>query len=297
MEGLVKQYGGKPAVDGLSLEIARGEIFALLGPNGAGKTTTVEILEGVRRADAGRIEVLGLDPGREGQRLKARIGVMLQDGGLYPAITAREALSVFAQFYPHSRPADELIALVGLEDAAGTRYRRLSGGQKQRLRLALSLVGCPELVFLDEPTTGLDPHARRAAWEMIEGLRAQGITVFLTTHYLEEAERLADRVAIMDAGKIVLAGTPESLVQGDRTLVRLRTAEPVALDLLAGLPEAGNVREEAGAYLMQTDRPSDLLVSLTQALRERGVPILDLRVGRGTLEDVFLALTEKEPLE
>lgn len=297
MEGLVKQYGGKPAVDGLSLEIARGEIFALLGPNGAGKTTTVEILEGVRRADAGRIEVLGLDPGREGQRLKARIGVMLQDGGLYPAITAREALSVFAQFYPRSRPADELIALVGLEDAAGTRYRRLSGGQKQRLRLALSLVGCPELVFLDEPTTGLDPHARRAAWEMIEGLRAQGITVFLTTHYLEEAERLADRVAIMDAGKIVLAGTPESLVQGDRTLVRLRTAEPVALDLLAGLPEAGNVREEAGAYLMQTDRPSDLLVSLTQALRERGVPILDLRVGRGTLEDVFLALTEKEPLE
>lgn len=297
MEGLVKQYGGKPAVDGLSLEIARGEIFALLGPNGAGKTTTVEILEGVRRADAGRIEVLGLDPGREGQRLKARIGVMLQDGGLYPAITAREALSVFAQFYPRSRPADELIALVGLEDAAGTRYRRLSGGQKQRLRLALSLVGCPELVFLDEPTTGLDPHARRAAWEMIEGLRAQGITVFLTTHYLEEAERLADRVAIMDAGKIVLAGTPESLVQGDRTLVRLRTAAPVGLDLLAGLPEAGNVREEAGAYLMQTDRPSDLLVSLTQALRERGVPILDLRVGRGTLEDVFLALTEKEPLE
>jgi ABC-2 type transport system ATP-binding protein len=291
---LVKVYGERRAVDGIDLRIGRGEIFALLGRNGAGKTTTVEILEGIRRADSGQVRVLGLDPTRRAQELKTRIGVMLQDGGLYPAITAREALVTFAGFYPQSRPADELLELVGLEDSAGVRYRRLSGGQKQRLRLALALVGGPELLFLDEPTTGLDPQARRAAWELVESLRAQGITVLLTTHYLEEAERLADRVAIMDAGRIVASGTPASLVQGDRTLVRLRTASQVATEVLRALPHVTAVREEAGGYRLETQHAPDLLVSLTATLRDLDVSILDLRVGQGTLEDLFLTLTEGE---
>jgi ABC-2 type transport system ATP-binding protein len=221
---LRKAYGPRQAVKGISFTMEPGEIFALLGPNGAGKTTTIEILEGYRRPDGGKVSVLNLDPIGDGPRLKARIGVMLQEPGLYPTITPREALELFAHFYPRARRPGELLDLVGLAEAAGTRYRQLSGGQKKRLALALALVGYPELVFLDEPTAGLDPQARRITGELIQGLKGDGISVLLTTHYLEEAERLADRVAIIHEGEIALLGKPEELIRGNKPAVRLKTA-------------------------------------------------------------------------
>jgi ABC-2 type transport system ATP-binding protein len=298
LDGLVKSYGGRRAVDGLSFEIARGEIFALLGPNGAGKTTTVETLEGYRRADAGTVRVLGCDPIVEGPRLKPLIGVMLQEGGIYPSITPLESLRLFARFYERPREPEQLIDLVGLRDAAGTRYRRLSGGQKQRLALALALIPRPELVFLDEPTTGLDPQARRMTWELMAQLKRDGVTVLLTTHYLEEAERLADRIAIIDEGRLVALDTPRALVQSQGTAVRLRTGEPVDLSLLLQLPSVRDVRADDGnGYVFDTGSVPELLVEITTALRDRGIPVTELRVGEGSLEDAFLRLTGKEFLE
>ena len=279
-------------VDGLSFEVRRGEIFALLGPNGAGKSTTVEILEGYRTADEGTVRVLGLDPIGDAHHLKPRIGVMLQDGGLYLTMTPREAVRLFATFYPRPNDPDELLALVGLEDAAGTRYRRLSGGQKQRLSLALALVGRPELVFLDEATAGMDPQARRLTWNMIRTLRDSGVTVLFTTHYLEEAERLADRVAIIDAGRLIKIGTPSDLAGVETGGVRLRTTVPVDLDILRQLPAAAGVHPNGdGLVELETDNAPQLLVEVTGCLRDAGIPIVELRVGSGSLEDLFLRLT------
>ncbi len=295
MEDLVKTYGGRRAVDGVSFAVARGETFALLGPNGAGKTTTMEILEGYRAADAGTVRVLGLDPQRDGAQLRPRLGVMLQEGGLYRAITPREALRLFASYYAAPADPDALLALVGLADATRVRYRRLSGGQKQRLALALALVGRPELLFLDEPTAGMDPQARVATWELIRQLKASGVTVLLTTHYLEEAERLADRVAIIDHGRLVALGSPTALTRGDATRVQFRAVPGLDLGALRGLPSATDVAEpQPGVYALETCAAADLLVELTTWLRERGVLPTEVRVGEASLEDVFLRLTGRE---
>jgi ABC-2 type transport system ATP-binding protein len=276
----------------------RGEVFALLGPNGAGKTTTLEILEGYRKPDAGSVRVLGLDPVVQAGELKARVGVMLQGGGLYPAITAREALTLFATFFPHPRSADALLGEVGLQDSANTQYRRLSGGQKQRLALAVALVGNPDVVFLDEPTAGLDPQARRVTWEIIARLQEQEVTVLLTTHYLEEAERLANRVAIIGSGRLIASGSPASLIRQDASVVHLRTVEPIESAALRSLPSASEVRQdEAGGLLIETTDAPSFLVEATTLLRELGLHATELRVGHGSLEDVFLELTRTEGQE
>jgi ABC-2 type transport system ATP-binding protein len=295
VDRLVKSYAGRRVVNDVSFAIHRGETFALLGPNGAGKTTTVETLEGYRRPDAGSVRVLGLDPIADGVQLKPRVGVMLQEGGLYPAITPREALRLFSRFYESPADPEQLLRSVGLEGAAQTRYRRLSGGQKQRLAFALALIPQPELVFLDEPTTGLDPQARRATWDLIAGLREEGVTVLLTTHYLEEAERLADLIAILDEGKLVALGTPAELLQTDGRSVRLRTAEPVDPGLFASLRTARKVTPLNGVlYLFDTPDVPELLVEVATLLRDQDVPVIELRVGSGSLEDAFLRLTGKE---
>lgn len=292
VNGLVKRYGSHSVVDGLSFDVRRGEVFALLGPNGAGKSTTIEILEGYREKDQGTVRVLDLDPIADARRLKARIGVMLQEGGLYLTMTPREAVHLFATFYSHPNDPDEMLSLVGLEDAATTRYRRLSGGQKQRLSLALALVGRPELVFLDEATAGMDPQARRLTWNMIRSLRDRGVTVLFTTHYLEEAERLADRIAIIDAGRLIKLGAPSDLVGVETGGVRLRAAAPVDLDMLRQLPSASEVRHDGnGLFELETRNAPQLLVEITGRLRDAGIPILELRVGSGSLEELFLRLT------
>lgn len=295
---LTKSYGATVAVRNLSFTVARGEIFALLGPNGAGKTTTVEILEGYRAADSGTVRVLGLDPRRDGARLKPRIGVMLQQDGIYNYLTARELLELFARFYSAPEDPERLLQVVGLTDAAATRCRQLSGGQKRRLSLALALVGRPELIFLDEPTTGMDPQARRATWEMLRELRDRGATLLLTTHFMDEAERLADRIAIIDHGELLALDTPAGLTRAQSTTtteVRFTTQGAVDIAALGRLPGARLARNEApGAYMIETGDAAALLVELTKALRASGVTLSELRVGRTTLEDVFLQLTGKE---
>ncbi|MGH2459374.1 MAG: ABC transporter ATP-binding protein [Chloroflexota bacterium] len=296
VEHLTKSYSGRAVVSDLSFHVQAGEVFALLGPNGAGKTTTVEILEGYRPRDAGSVRVLGLDPQREGAELHRRIGLMLQQGGFYPAVNPVEMIHLFASYYEKPADPDALLRLVGLEDAARTRYRRLSGGQKQRLSLAVALVGQPELVFLDEPTAGMDPQARRATWDIVRGLKERGVTVILTTHLIDEAERLADRVAIVDAGRLIALGSPGELTGGDASSdVWLTLPAPVDVDALARLPYATGARErEAGQYVVQTDAALDLLVELASWLRAQGIVPRELRIGQGTLEDVFLRLTGKE---
>lgn len=290
VEGLVKQYGARRAVDDVSFEVRKGEVFALLGPNGAGKTTTIEILEGYRQADGGTARVLGMDAGHAGSSLKQRIGVMLQDPGLYLAITPREALDLFAHFYPDPRSVDELLDLVGLRDAEKTRYRRLSGGQKKRLGLALALVGRPDVLFLDEPTAGLDPQARRATWDVVADLEREGVAILLTTHYLEEAERLARRIGIMDKGRLLALGASGELLHREATRVNLRTESPVDRAMLLALPSARDVRQDGRDYVLETGDAPALLVEVTQAMRGVGNNILEIRVGKG-LEDLFLELT------
>lgn len=296
VDGLRKAYNGRAVVNGLSFWVARGEVFALLGPNGAGKTTTIEILEGYRTPDDGFVSVLGLDPQRQTDELHRRFGLMLQQGGFYPALTPREVMHLFARFY--EKPADPaaLLQLVGLDEAAHTRYRRLSGGQKQRLSLAVALIGHPELVFLDEPTAGMDPQARHATWEIVRALKVRGVTVILTTHLIDEAERLADRVAIVDNGRLIALGTPSELTGGnDSSDVRLTLPEAVPLEELATLAPAREVHElETGVYILRTDRAPDLFVELSLWLRARGIVPREVRIGPGTLEDVFLRLTGKD---
>lgn len=293
IENLVRRYGSYTAVDGLSLDVAPGETYALLGPNGAGKTTTVEILEGLRTADSGVVEVLGLDPISDRTALQRRVGVMLQEGGVYQGAKAREVLTLFTAYYPEARTADDLLDLVGLTEQADTMHRRLSGGEKQRLALAMALVHRPELVFLDEPTAGMDPVARRATWEIIERLKARRATILLTTHFMDEAERLADRVGIVNKGRMVAEGSPTDLIhaRGDVSFVS-NPGLPVAdLEEQIGI----NVQEaRAGFYVVTTDTPTPFLVAqVTAWLAGHDALLTELRVGAGGLEDVFLALTEE----
>jgi ABC-2 type transport system ATP-binding protein len=296
VENLGKAYGGRWVVDSLSFSVERGEVFALLGPNGAGKTTTIEILEGYRAPDRGSARVLGLDPVRDHAKLMRRAGLMLQQGGIYPSIRVREVLRLFAHFYPDALDPEQLLDDFGLKEVAGSRYRQLSGGQQQRLSLALALIGRPELVFLDEPTGGMDPQARRATWEIIRSLKARGVTVLLTTHFMDEAEELADRVAIIDHGRLLALDQPSALQRGGpASQVSLTARAGVDLSRLAALPSARAVREERlGRYAIETDDAGALLVELAAALRDAGVLPEEIRVGVESLEDVFLRLTGSE---
>ncbi|MGN6244690.1 MAG: ABC transporter ATP-binding protein [Motilibacteraceae bacterium] len=297
VEGLVKRYGAKTAVDGLSLQVRAGAVTAVLGPNGAGKTSTIECCEGYRRPDGGRVRVLGLDPQRDAAALRPRIGVMLQSGGIYPSARAVEMLRHVARLHAHPLDVDELVDRLGMGSAGRTPYRRLSGGQQQRLALALAVVGRPELVFLDEPTAGLDPQARRATWELVEQLRADGVAVVLTTHYMDEAERLADHVYVVDAGKVVADGSPEVLTSAGAE-DSLRFAGPPRLDLetlVKALPEGSRATETApGQYLVEGPMGPQLLATVTSWCAAHGVMPEGLSVGRRTLEDVFLDLTGRE---
>ncbi len=290
VEGLVKDYGSLRAVDGLSFRIEEGEIFALLGPNGAGKTTTVEILEGHRERTSGTVSVLGSDPGTAGRELRERVGIVLQEAGLEEDFTPKELVTLHRRMYPRRLGVDDVLELVGLEDKRDARVKTLSGGQRRRLDLALGLVGDPDLLFLDEPTTGFDPSARRKAWELVEALRSLGKTVLLTTHYMDEAEHLADRVAVIVHGKLVASGTPEELGQGgDPTAI-------VAFRLPAGLtpsdlpPLGGTVAQHGIDWHLETADPTRSLHALTSWAVERGVEVPSLSVGRPSLEDTYLAL-------
>ena len=295
VRGLTKRYAGRAVVDDLSFDVASNEVFALLGPNGAGKTTAVEILEGYRRPDEGVVRVLGLDPSREGAALKRRIGLMLQDGGVYPQIRPLEALRLFASFYPCPEDPVDLLRLVGLEDAARTRFRQLSGGQKQRLSLALALIGRPELVFLDEPTAAMDPQARHATWDIVRGLKARGVTVLLTTHFMDEAERLADRVAILDRGRLRALGSPATIGRrsGSRG-IRFSAAPGLPLDGLAErLGARGAIEERPGEYAVDLEATPASVAAVATWLAERDVLVSELRVAGQSLEEVFLRLTSR----
>jgi ABC-2 type transport system ATP-binding protein len=286
-------YDGLEAVRGIDLRVARGEIFTFLGPNGAGKTTTVEILEGHRRRTGGEVRVLGVDPEHADSGWRARVGVVLQTSRVEPELTVRECLELYAGYYPAPRPVDETIELVGLARKAEVRGGLLSGGQQRRMDVALALIGDPELVFLDEPTTGFDPSARRAAWEMIDGLRKLGKTVFLTTHYMDEAEALADRIAVLSAGRIVAEGTPGTLGGRDRAAYEISFTLPdgVAID---ALPTAGAaVLDGSDRVTIASDQVMETLHELSGWAIEAGHEIGDLRVRRPALEDVYLALTEQ----
>jgi len=275
VQGLRKTYGRLEALAGVDFEIEAGEVFGLLGPNGAGKTTTVEILEGYRKRDAGDVSVLGHDPERAGRDFRERIGVVLQQAQLWANVTVREAHAIFAGYYARPRDVDEVIELVGLAEKRDARVKTLSGGQRRRLDLGVALVGDPDLVFLDEPTTGFDPAARRAAWEMIRSLRSLGKTVLLTTHYLDEAEQLADRVAVLRSGRIVRVGTPR--------------------ELTSGTPEVEiRYRRNGEELLVRTAEPTRVLHELTSAAVARGEELERLEVRRATLEEVYLALVEED---
>jgi ABC-2 type transport system ATP-binding protein len=274
VRGLRKSYDGVEAVRGIDFEVAAGEVFGLLGPNGAGKTTTVEILEGYRERDAGAVTVLGFDPGRAQRPFRERIGVVLQQSELWPGLTVREIHRIFAGYYERARDVDEVIALVGLAEKRDARVKTLSGGQKRRLDLGVALVGDPDLVFLDEPTTGFDPAARRNAWELVRSLRELGKTVLLTTHYLDEAQQLADRVAVLVAGEIVRIGKPSDL-----------TGASVTAEI--------RYRRDGELVVVETDEPTRVLNELTAAALAEGRELEGLEVRRPTLEDVYLELVDE----
>jgi ABC-2 type transport system ATP-binding protein len=291
VSGLVVRYGSVAAVDGVTFSAEPGSVVALLGPNGAGKTSTVEALEGYRRPAAGTVRVLGLDPIADARALVPRIGVMLQSGGVYPGMSAREALTLFAAYYDDPAPVEELLARVGLQDVARTPWRRLSGGEQQRLSLALALVGKPSVAFLDEPTSGIDPAGRLVIREVVRSLRDEGVCVLLTTHELEEAERLADRVVIVDHGRVVADGTVAELRSSSGAEIRF--GAPAGLDVreLAGRLGGPVVEAAPGEYVASVEPTPDALGALTAWLAARDLPVADLRAGRATLEDVFLRLT------
>jgi ABC-2 type transport system ATP-binding protein len=274
VRGLRKTYGALEAVRGIDFEVQRGEVFGLLGPNGAGKTTTVEILEGYRKRDGGEVEVLGTDPARAGGDWREQIGVVLQSSAMYETLTPIEMLRLFAGYYREPRPVEEVIELVGLQEKRDERVRRLSGGQRRRLDLGLALVGDPELIFLDEPTTGFDPAARRRAWETIRGLRGLGKTILLTTHYLDEAEQLADRVAVLSQGQIVASGAPA--------------------ELTGSVPDTEiRYRENGREVVLETGEPTRVLTELTGRALAEGRELEGLVVRRPSLEEVYLSLTEE----
>src|SRR5512132_3477843 len=290
VRGLHKSYGDVDAVSGIDLHVDRGEVFALLGPNGAGKTTTVEILEGYRERTAGEVSVLDHDPAKGGVELKRRIGIVLQSTGVDPYLTVRETIDLYAGYYPSPRNVDEVIDLVGLSEKRNTKVVKLSGGQQRRLDVAVALAGDPELLFLDEPTTGFDPGARRNAWEIVRNLAALGKTVFLTTHYMDEAQQLADRVAVIANGVIVAEGPPATIGGRDtaQTVIRFR------VDDREGLPSLGHVPLGDGTLELRTEHPTKVLHELTAWALDRGSDLEGLEVRRPTLEDVYLQLTGGE---
>jgi ABC-2 type transport system ATP-binding protein len=297
VSGLVKRYGERAVVDGLDLEVREGEIFAFLGRNGAGKTTTTEILEGYRTRDGGSVRVLGEDPAHAGRDWRARLGIVLQESRPLGTLTVRETLRLYAAYFPHPRPVDEVIGLVGLEEQADQRAGRLSGGQLRRLDAGVALIGQPELVFLDEPTTGFDPDARRQFWDVIAGLRDLGTTVFLTTHYMDEAQVLADRVAVLRDGRIAALGTPAELqaLRGD-VEIRFGLPHDIPLDALPALTAMPTTA--GGAVRVETKAPTADLAALCGWALERGIELEGLTVERPTLEDVFLAIAgahEEDP--
>ena len=297
LRGVSKRYGSTLAVSDLDLDVARSEVLALLGPNGAGKTTTVEMCEGFVRPDAGTIEVLGLDPIADNARVRERIGVMLQGGGGYPAARAGEMLNLVASYAARPLDPDWLLTTLGLREAARTTYRRLSGGQQQRLALACAIVGRPELVFLDEPTAGMDAHARLVVWELIDALRRDGVTVVLTTHQLREAEELADRIVIIDHGSPVASGTPAELMRnGSEDQLRFTAPRKLDLSLLvSALPEGYRAVERTpGEYLVEGKIDPQVLATVTAWCARLNILATDLRVEQRSLEDVFLDLTGKE---
>ena len=292
MRGLRRSYGSVEAIRGIDLEIQRGEIFALLGPNGAGKTTTLEILEGFQPPSAGEVAVLGVDPDRGGRAWRERIGIVLQDTQPEPELTARECLSLYAGYHSSARPVDDALAQVGLADLAHRRCAQLSGGERRRLDVALALVGNPELLFLDEPTTGFDPAARRAMWDLVQSLRADGTTIVLTTHYMEEAERLADRIAVIAAGEIVAVGTPGSL--GRRSLMAAQLSftipagvQPSELPVALGAPGI----DRSGRISVRCEDAVSAMFCLTRWALDHEFALPDLELRRPTLEDVYLQLT------
>jgi ABC-2 type transport system ATP-binding protein len=296
VRGLRKRYGNFEAVQGIDLEIERGEIFAFLGPNGAGKTTTVEILEGFRTRNDGEVSVLGVDPADGDAAWRNRVGAVLQESSPEPGLSARESLQLYSGYYREPRDIDETIALVGLEEKADTPGTQLSGGQRRRLDVALALIGDPELIFLDEPTTGFDPSARRTAWDVIAGLRDLGKTVFLTTHYMDEAEQLADRIAVIADGQIVAEGTPGTLGGRNRmaSTIRFTLPERTSADELP--PELyALLAGEDGRVTLTTESPLAHVGALADWALARGIDLPDLDVRRPTLEDVYLELTRSEP--
>ena len=295
IDRLHKSYGDLRAVDGVSFEVSPGEIFGMVGPNGAGKTTTIECLEGLRRPDEGRLSVLGLDPQRQGYELRERIGVQLQESALPDRLKVREVMGLFAAFYRRSIDSGALLDQLGLSEKSGAAFGRLSGGQKQRLFIALALINDPEIVFLDELTTGLDPQARRAMWELVKGVRDRGKTVFLTTHYMEEAEHLCDRVAIIDHGKIVALDTPRNLVASLEAENRIVFSLDAPVDDAPFRAIKGVTRvEQSGGRVIIFGREDGLLVRVVVALDSAKIRFRDLRTEQPSLEDVFLALTGKE---
>lgn len=289
VRGLRKAYGAFEAVRGIDLDVARGEVFALLGPNGAGKTTTVEILEGYRARSAGEVDVLGYDPARHEQALKQRIGIVLQSTGVERYLTVEETLDMYRGYFPDPLRTDDVLDVVGLREQRGVRVKRLSGGQQRRLDVAVGLIGNPELLFLDEPTTGFDPSARRQAWEMVRSLRAMGKTVFLTTHYMDEAQYLADRVAIIARGQVVAEGPPAALMGGEEAVTSVRFRPPEGAQGWPDLVPEG-VRSEDGTVVIETSTPTAVLFALTRWAVGQSIELGELTVARPSLEDVYLQL-------
>jgi ABC-2 type transport system ATP-binding protein len=293
VEDLFKSYGAVNALRGITFQVEEGEVFALLGPNGAGKTTTLEILEGHRRRGGGRVSVLGVDPAVGGRAFRERIGIVLQSAGLDAELNVREVLSLYAACYPRSLPVADVIALVGLDEKRGARVKTLSGGQRRRLDLALGLVGDPDLIFLDEPTTGFDPAARRGAWRLVESLRGLGRTIVLTSHYMDEVQHLADRAAVLARGRVVAEGRPDTLGGRTprRTVISFRLPDPRALDLLPDQLR-GVMASHNGEVMLRTADPTRVLLRLCEWALEHNLELRALEVSRPSLEDVYLQLTE-----
>jgi ABC-2 type transport system ATP-binding protein len=293
VENLVKRYGDVEAVRGVSFNVEEGEVFGLLGPNGAGKTSTVEIMEGLRTLDSGRVSVCGLDPQKNGQELKHQIGAALQSTSLPDKLRVIEALRLFASFYRRHRNPEELLKRFGLEEKRNTFYSQLSGGQKQRLALAMALINDPKVLFFDEPTAGLDPQVRREIYDIIEELRREKKTIVMTTHYIEEAERLCDRVAIVDHGTVIALGTPRELKErsGDKTRLEVRLARPEPAEALRKLEGVSDCRILGESYVLQCQRPPQAIVSLVKHLESQGNELISLEIATPSLEDVFIELT------
>ncbi|HEY8345991.1 MAG TPA: ABC transporter ATP-binding protein [Symbiobacteriaceae bacterium] len=293
VQHLVKCYGNQRAVDGVSFTVAPGEVYGLLGPNGAGKTTTVECIEGLRKPDSGLIEVLGMSHETQSRAIKARLGVQLQSAGLFPRLTVRETIDLYASFFPRTLPTDQVLRLMGLTDLQKADPATLSGGWRQRLTLASALVNDPDLIFLDEPTTGMDPAARRDVWDLIRGLKALGKTIVLTTHYMEEAAQLCDRVAVIDHGRLLAEGRPDDLVRQafPETAVEFTTPAGVEPACLRELPGVIRLVAEAGTCTLYSIRIPDTVAGLLQLSREASFPLERFTVRQPTLEDLFLRLT------